>query len=75
MDYIDKLEAEGDVFGTWSDDSLICPYCGHTKTVDWEDFYNESPECSDVKFECEECGKVFLASRSVSFSYETYKIK
>lgn len=59
---------------TYSTDKIICPYCGAVvENVDFETFYDHDPEC-DQKFYCEECDHEFVASRSVSFSYESYKI-
>jgi hypothetical protein len=36
-------------------------------------FAYEDIEFDDVEFECYECGEVFLVSRMVSWSFETYK--
>lgn len=58
---------------TWSNNLLICPYCGHGEIVKWSDFEGEDGECDDVEFECPECGKFFLASRRIHFTYHTYK--
>lgn len=63
----------GDDPDTWSDDYVICPYCGSA----YEQLgYDETPEtyiegCHEV--ECTECGKRFELETTVSYSWETRK--
>lgn len=57
---------------TWSDNSLICPYCGHERKVVYEDFEDCYAE-DETEIQCDECEKYFTAARYVSFDYETFK--
>ena len=61
---------------TWSDDYVICPYCGYAMetNVNYEDL-SEIYEEGDHDVECPECEKCFRLTTSVSYSWETEKIK
>lgn len=56
---------------TFSNEYLICPYCGHREEADFETFFSNDIECNE-EHDCEECGKTFIASRSVIYCYETF---
>ncbi|MBR2196265.1 MAG: hypothetical protein IKO46_06135 [Salinivirgaceae bacterium] len=69
-----KAIINGKEIDTYSiDDEIICPHCGHVHKYDPEMFAYEDIEFDDVEFECGECGEVFLVSRRVSWSFNTYK--
>ena len=60
---------------TWSDDYMICPYCGCAMEML---SYDETPEMyeeGDHDVECPECERYFRLETSVSYSWETKKIK
>lgn len=59
---------------TWSDDYVICPYCGEALRTDfgYEDF-PEIYEEGSHSLECPACGKNFTLNTSVSYSWETEK--
>lgn len=61
---------------TWSDDYVICPYCGAAMETNlgYEDF-PEIYEEGDHELECEECEKTFILNTHVSYSWETEKKK
>lgn len=68
-------EAEpGENVDTWSDDYVICPYCGEALETDvgYPDF-PEIYEDGDHELECTECGKIFILNTMVSYSWETAK--
>lgn len=68
---------EGHDPDTWSSDYVICPYCGsaidarHLGPCDFEEAYFEG----DHECVCGECGKTYRLTTSVSYSWETEKIK
>lgn len=60
---------------TWSSDYAICPYCGNPVE---QLSYDETPEMydeGDHEVECYQCGRHFRLTTSVSYSWETEKIK
>lgn len=61
---------------TYSTDYVICPYCGCELPTDlsYEDF-PEIYEEGDHKLTCPECDKDFRLTTSVSYSWETERIK
>ncbi len=68
-------EAEPDEYvSTWSDDYVICPYCGAAMetNVGYPDF-PEIYEEGNHELECDECGKPFILNTRVSYSWETEK--
>ena len=70
-------EAEpGEDPDTFSSDFVICPYCGHALPNDlgYADF-PEMYEEVDHKLTCPECDKDFRLTTSVSYSWETERIK
>lgn len=68
---IDIFEDEVDTF---DDEYLICPFCGYKRFVDFETFYSDNLDCEE-EHTCPECGQKYIASRTVSFMYETFKPK
>ena len=59
---------------TFSNDKLICPYCGYEEEVDYETFWSNDLECEE-DHECLNCGKEFIATRGVIMVYETFAKK
>lgn len=59
---------------TWSDDYVICPYCGEALETDvgYEDF-QEIYEEGSHKLDCPECGREFILNTHVSYSWDTEK--
>ena len=70
---IREVESDEDV-DTWSDDYVICPYCGEALETDagYPDFL-EIYEDGDHELECPECGETFILNTMVSYSWETKK--
>ncbi len=57
---------------TWSDEYIICPYCGQAIDPDDEsipEIYEEGWHYAD----CSDCGKRFTIDTIVSYSWETEK--
>lgn len=52
----------------WSEDGLICPYCGGIDEDAWE--YGSM---DDKEIECCDCGKTYLATTEYSATYYTSK--
>ncbi len=73
---IEEAKTTGEEVDTWSDDYVICPYCGHAHEtcLGYEDF-PEIYEEGSHKVECDECGKTFELETSVSYSWETGKVE
>ena len=69
-----KDAEEGETFDTWSDEFVICPYCGYAIPTDlgYEDF-PELYEDGGHDIDCPECEKSFVLETSVSYSWETKK--
>lgn len=64
----------GKMPSTFSDEYVICPHCGEVMPTNlpYEDF-PEIYEDGEHKLICEECGKEFILSTMVSYSWETKK--
>lgn len=61
---------------TFSEDYVICPYCGDAVEVDIG--YEEFPELyedGDHELECDGCGKKFILETSVSYYYKTRRLE
>ena len=75
---LERIQAEiadGEEPNTGSSDYVICPYCGAAYE---QASYEDTPEMydeGDQEIECYECGKVFRLTTSISYYYETVKIK
>ena len=66
----DELE-EGEIPDTGDDTLCICPWCGYS--FGWLG-YEDCPEMNEegeFDMTCEECGKEYTLTTSVSFYYET----
>lgn len=46
---------------------LVCPYCKHSHGDMWESGLQDDTE---EDWECSGCGEVFIATKSVSITYE-----
>ena len=56
----------------WREETIECPYCHHR--WDWDSLWEgtslrEDDDCDELQ--CDDCGKTFHASLSVSYSYTT----
>ena len=51
---------------TFMTDEIVCPFCGHKHSDNWE--WVEIGEGA-----CEECGEDFEVEKNVTVSYTTYK--
>ena len=67
-----KEALETDELDTWSDEYVICPYCGMPiePDIDDRDLYQDG----DTTHECPYCGKLFKVEVSVKVIWETEKI-
>lgn len=63
-----------EIVDTWSDDYVICPYCGEAleTNLGYEDF-PEIYEEGEHELECPECEKKFILNTYISYSWETEK--
>lgn len=52
---------------TYDNITLVCPHCGHRESDPSEIFSEMEEDIGD--FECSRCGKVYGASRQVTFHY------
>ncbi|WP_283593351.1 hypothetical protein [Limosilactobacillus galli] len=71
-----RASLNGDEPDTFSDEYIVCPYCGAV-LIDSEDVF-EFPELYDDGEHqeiCEECGKKFKVETMVSYSWETHKME
>lgn len=59
---------------TFSENTIICPYCGYERILYVEDKEGRPPvgEWDDEEFICKECGNHFLVNYSCNH-YFTYK--
>ncbi len=75
QDSINEAEPDEKV-DTFSTDYVVCPYCGNGMETDlgYEDF-PEIYEEGDHEIECPECENTFILNTSVSYSWETEKLK
>ena len=66
------IEGEPDTF---SDEYIVCPYCG--AAISDEDLidYPELYEDGEHEISCIECDKKFKVDTSVSYSWETHKME
>lgn len=62
---------------TYSDDYVICPYCGNAidvhdydQTLDLDDLWEDG----DKEYTCEKCGKTYTCTTNVSYTFETERI-
>lgn len=58
---------------TFSNLSLICPYCGHSEFVSCDTFDGQTLDDTEQEFVCPKCKKSFIGERILNISYETYK--
>jgi DNA-directed RNA polymerase subunit RPC12/RpoP len=63
--------AEPKEYELWSNDEIVCPYCGHVHGDSWE--YGGDSECFEV--DCAECEKKFDVTRNVSVTYTSSKLE
>lgn len=57
-------------FENYSEDYLICPYCGWKHDTDEAFFFDEDFD----EYDCENCGKRFLVDTNVVWSWKTAKL-
>lgn len=62
-----------DELNTWSDQYVICPYCGMPIEPDIDD--SHLYQDGDTTHECPDCGKKFKVEVSVWVTWETEKIQ
>jgi len=55
------------------DDLIICPYCDF-KHYDQCD-YPEGLDNEEAEMDCDSCGKTFIVSGELSWTYRTYEKK
>lgn len=72
---IKEAQTTGEKVNTWSDDYVVCPYCGHAHDtcLGYEDF-PEIYEEGSHNIKCDECGKEFELMTFISYSWETRKV-
>lgn len=56
---------------TWSDDYVICPYCGEAYEPVYDPERSEYWNDGIYDIECDECGKTFELDTTVTYSWET----
>lgn len=64
---------DGKEVNTFSNLSLICPYCGHSEFVSCDTFDGQTLDDTEHEFVCPKCKKSFIGERILNISYETYK--
>lgn len=67
----------GDDIDTWSSDYVICPYCGSAidaRSLGYCDFPQAYTD-GDHELVCDECGKTYRLTTSVSYSWETERVE
>ena len=64
---------DGKEVNTFSNLSLICPYCGHSEFVSYDTFDGRPFDDTEQEFICPKCKKLFIGEKTVSVTYETYK--
>ena len=65
MDRIRQKLQSGDMTQTDSEDTILCPYCGHDDRDDRNQWEGEH------EFTCSSCGKEYDCSIEISISYST----
>ena len=63
----------GKEVNTFSNLSLICPYCGHSEFVLCDTFDVRPFDDTEQEFICPKCKKLFIGEQTISVTYETYK--
>lgn len=72
MDKVEWKNVDDEVAHYSVGNEWICPYCGHVYKMDYTEFIPNELEF-ETDFDCPKCGKTYIVSQSVSFSYQTYK--